>query len=115
MEKDYQTGIYNAYGFVSWMISILKLIKQDLNLPRNKNMKTTTDASKGVPDNLSSLTDISMEQLQTLQKDDTTLEKIRQVMSINLDGTRQQFHEKDRLLYRQWMQPHHYSDDMEVE
>ena len=55
-----------------------------------------------------------MEQLQNLQKVDITLEKIRQVVSTNPDGISQQFYEKDGLLYRRWMLPHH-SDDMAVE
>ena len=56
-----------------------------------------------------------MEQLQTLQKVDATLEKIRQVVSANPDGPSQQFYEKDGLLYRRWMPPHYCSDDMAVE
>ena len=36
-------------------------------------------------------------------------------MSTNPDGTSQQFYEKDGLLYRWWMPPHCFSDDMEVE
>ena len=68
-----------------------------------------------VPDNLCSLADISMEQLQTLQKVDATLEKIKQVVSTNPDGTSRQFYGKDGLLYRCWMPPHRCSDDMAVE
>ena len=72
---------------------------------------------KGVPEDLSSLTDLSnlKEQLRTLQKADDTLEKIRQVVSTNPDGTSQQFYEKDGLLYRRWRPPHRCSDGMEVE
>ena len=36
-------------------------------------------------------------------------------MSTNLDGTSQQFYEKDGLLYTQWMPPHNCSGDMAVE
>ena len=71
---------------------------------------------KEVPDILCSLKDISMEQLQNLQKIVATLEKIRQVASTNPDGnSSQQFYEKDGLLYRWWMPPHYCSDDMTVE
>ena len=58
---------------------------------------------KGVPEYLSSLTDISKEQLETLQKVDSTLEKIRKVVATDPDGTSQQFYEKDGLLYRQYI------------
>ena len=60
------------------------------------------------------LTDLSKKQLWTLQKADSTLEKIRQVVSTNHDGTSQQFYEKDGLMYRRWIPPHRCSDDMQV-
>ena len=64
---------------------------------------------------LCSLTDISIEPLQNLQKVDATLEKIRQATSTDLDGTSQQSYEKNGLLHRRWMPPHCCSDDMAIE
>ena len=80
-----------------------------------KQKRKNYQRHKGVPEDLSSLTDLSKEQLRTLQKAGNTLEKIRQVVSTNPDGTSQQFYERDGLLYRRWRPPHHCSDGMEVE
>ena len=59
--------------------------------PGNKSVRMATDTREYQSMYLSSLTDISKEQLQTLQKVDSTLEKIRQVVSTNHEGTSQQF------------------------
>ena len=67
-----------------------------------------------VPSKIAALTDVSREQLSNLQKTDQTLTKIWEVMQTSLDGTSQQFFEKDGLLYRKWVPPQQNSE-MEIE
>ena len=67
-----------------------------------------------VPSKIAALTDVSREQLSNLQKTDQTLTKIWEGMQTSLDGTSQQFFEKDGLLYRKWVPPQENSE-MEIE